>query len=137
MAGNGTKNAARPPALEAAAGTIVPRPSHQDWNRVAELFSPIKLRAEQLARFATTEGSDTEPWDVLLSMLAIDEHHALEMLGKRTGLEYVTEPRLQDSAQKYFESVPADISRQHQVAGVSVEHGVVTIASAQPMLPGV
>ncbi|MBU6411981.1 MAG: GspE/PulE family protein [Planctomycetes bacterium] len=142
MAGTGTNGNGKAPALEAVSGGSgavlqIPKPSHQDWGRVAELFSPIKLRPEQLARFAGTEGSDNEPWDVLLSMLAIDEHHALEMLAKRTGLEYAAEPRLQDSAQRYFESVPADISRQHQVAGVSVEQGVVTIASAQPMMPGV
>ncbi|MDX2146093.1 MAG: GspE/PulE family protein [Planctomycetota bacterium] len=108
-----------------------------DWNRVAELFGPLKLKPDHLKRFPLTEGSDNEPWDVLLSMLAIDEHQALELLSKRTGLPYLSDPRLSESAARFFERVPPDVARQHQVAGMESDGHAMTIATAQPMLPSV
>src|SRR5688572_20420994 len=83
-----------------------------DWSRVAELFGPLRVAPEQLRKFPTEAGSDDEPWDVLLSMLAIDEHTALLKLSERTGLRFVPEPRLQESASRFYEVVPADVARR-------------------------
>ncbi len=82
-----------------------------DWNRIADLFGPFKISAEQLRQFPKSPGSDEEPWDVLLSMLAIDEHSALKTLSDRTGLEYAPEPRLDESASRFYETVPAAAAR--------------------------
>jgi hypothetical protein len=62
--------------------------------RLAKLFEPLPISADKLRQFARTEGSDEEPWDVLLSMLAIDEHQALDLLSQRTGMPFDVEPRL-------------------------------------------
>lgn len=80
-------------------------------------MGPLKMSADQLKRFAQTEGSDAEPWDTLLTMLAIDEHKALELLAQRTGLEYVNEPRVHENASRFLELVPPDVARQHQSRG--------------------
>src|SRR6185295_18036764 len=85
-----------------------------DWARVAQTLGPLRLPIEQLKRFPLTEGSDEEPWDVLLGLLAMDEHQALELLAQRTGLAFVSEPRLQESAGRFYEVVTPDIARQHQ-----------------------
>ena len=108
-----------------------------EWARVAELLAPIKITPEQLARFQKAEGSDDEPWDLLLSMLALDEHHALEALAKRTGLKYANEPKLTESAARFYEVVPPDVSRQHHVAGVESDGNVMIVAISQPMTPTV
>jgi general secretion pathway protein E len=110
-----------------------------DWANVATLMGPLKMSADQLKRFAQTEGSDAEPWDTLLTMLAIDEHKALELLAQRTGLEYVNEPRVHENASRFYELVPPDVARQHHVAGIeSIGSGagaVMVIATAQPLSP--
>src|SRR3954462_1521595 len=80
-----------------------------DWGRVAELLGELGAPAEQLRRFPMEPGSDDEPWDVLLSMLAIDAHTALQKRGERTGLRFIAEPRLHESASRFYEMVPADI----------------------------
>ena len=108
-----------------------------EWARVAELLAPIKITPEQLARFQKAEGSDDEPWDLLLSMLALDEHHALEALAKRTGLKYANEPKLTESAARFYEVVPPDVSRQHHVAGVESDGNVMIVTISQPMTPTV
>lgn len=124
--GNGEATPARPGVLALA-----------DPSWVAELFGPLKLTPEQVRQFPTIEGSDTEPWDVLLSMLALDEHQALDLLSKRTGLKFVGEPRLHESAGRFYEVVPADVARQHHVAGVESDGSSMTVATAQPMHPAV
>jgi general secretion pathway protein E len=108
-----------------------------EWNRVAELFGPLKVRPDQLRRFPLQEGSDSEPWDVLLSMLALDEHHALELLAQRTGLRFLPEPRLVESAARFYEIVEPDFARQHQVAGLESDGHVMTVVTSQPMQPAV
>jgi general secretion pathway protein E len=108
-----------------------------DWNRVADLFGPLRIPADQLRSFPLEPGSDTEPWDVLLSMLALDEHAALSRLAERTGLRYIAEPRLQESARRFYELVPPQAARQHSVAGLESDGHTMTVATAQPMQPAV
>jgi general secretion pathway protein E len=109
--------------------------SVKDLARVAEVFGPLPVSAEQLRQFPKIEGSDEEPWDVLLQMLAIDEHQALELLAKRTGLKYSAEPRPQESANRFYEVVPAELSRSKLVAGLESDGSAMTVATAQPMQP--
>jgi len=109
----------------------------QEWGRIAQLLGPLKLSPEQLRQFPRVDGSDVEPWDVLLSMLALDEHQGLELLGQRTGLPYVAEPRHQESATRFYEVVPPDIARQFHVAGLSSDGHRMMVATAQPMQPSV
>src|SRR5687768_9951727 len=106
-----------------------------DLPRVAQLFGPLAVSPEQLRQFPQVEGSDEEPWDVLLSMLAMDEHHALELLAKRTGLRFVAEPRGQESASRFYELVPAEVARTRHVAGLESDGTVMSVATAQPMQP--
>jgi general secretion pathway protein E len=108
-----------------------------EWSRVARAFEGFGLSAEQLKQLARAPGSDDEPWDVMLSMLAIDEHQALSMLAKRTGLRFDAEPKLDDSASRYYELVPGDLSRSHHVAGIASDELGVIIATAQPMQPAI
>ncbi len=108
-----------------------------DWQRVAEVFGPLRLSADQLKTFARIDGSDDEPWDVLLQSLALDEASALRLLADRTGLEYRAEPRLTESAGRFYELVPADTARQASVACVECDEGVFTVATSRPMQPSV
>ncbi len=108
-----------------------------DLARLVPLFGPLKVTAEQLRQFRSAEGSDSEPWDVLLSMLAIDEHQALELLSQRTGLPYIPEPRLSESAARYYETIPPEVARTHLCAGVESDGFSMTVATAQPMQPAV
>ncbi|GJQ29444.1 MAG: type II secretion system protein GspE [Phycisphaerae bacterium] len=137
MASHGTSKgllARRGTAPVADAGEA---PSASELARVAELFAPLPLSAEQARQFALVEGSDEEPWDVLLQMLALDEHQALEMLAKRTGLSFVAEPRMHESASRFYEVVPADVARGRLCAGLESDGQVMKVATAQPMQPGV
>jgi general secretion pathway protein E len=110
-----------------------------EWTRVATLMGSLKISPDQARRFSQTEGSDVEPWDSLLTLLAIDEHKALELLGQRTGLEFINEPRVDENASRFYELVPPDVARQHHVAGIeSLGAGpgaVMVVATAQPMSP--
>jgi general secretion pathway protein E len=108
-----------------------------DWNRVAELLGPLDATAEQLRRFAAEQGSDSDPRDVLLSMLAIDEHSALTKLAERTGLRFIAEPKLQESASRFYETVPGEIARRHHIAGLDSDGRVMTVVTAQPMQPAI
>ena len=113
------------------------KPDSRELARVAELFGPLKLSPEQIAQFREVEGSDTEPWDVMLSMLALDEHQALELLAKRTGLRYIAEPRNQESANRFYELIPGETARQYHVAGLESDGQRMTVATAQPLQPAV
>ncbi|MEM9166046.1 MAG: GspE/PulE family protein [Planctomycetota bacterium] len=109
--------------------------------RAADSFGPLRLSPDQLRAFASTPGSDEEPWDTMLAMLATDEQRALELLSERTGLPFVAEPRLEESAARFYELVPADIARTHHIAGLELvgepgEHAMI-VATAQPMQPSV
>lgn len=126
--------------------------SDGDWTLVAEQFAlsieggpsvpgggsgGLELKPEQLRSFPKLPGSDDEPWDVLLSMLAMDEHTALEKLSARTGLGLEVEPRFNESASRFYELVPASMARERLVAGLSSDGHVMTCATAQPMQPAV
>jgi general secretion pathway protein E len=106
-----------------------------DWNRIAQLLGPLDAAPDQLRRFPTEPGSDSEPWDVLLSMLAIDEHTALTRLAERTGLRFIAEPKLQESASRFYEVIPGEIARRHHIAGLESDGRAMTIITAQPMQP--
>ena len=71
-----------------AAPTGLAAPSG-DWTLVAQLLGPLGADPDTLRRFPLEQGSDEEPWDVLLSLLAIDELTALQKLAERTGLRFV------------------------------------------------
>ncbi len=105
--------------------------------RVAELLLPLKADPDALRRFRADPGADDEPWDVLLSTLAIDEHTALAAWAARAGARFVPEPKLSESASRFFERIPASFARRHHVAGVESDAGFMTIATAQPMQPAV
>ncbi len=104
---------------------------------LAEQLGGLRLSPEQLRMFRNAEGSDTEPWDVMLSLLAMDEQQALTKLGERTGLSYINEPRLQESSSRFYESVPPDLARQQHIAGLSSDGHAMTVATAQPLQPAV
>ncbi|HED53056.1 MAG TPA: type II secretion system protein GspE [Phycisphaerales bacterium] len=109
--------------------------------RAAAAFGRLKLTPEQLRAFPNTPGSDEEPWDVMLTLLAKDEHTALEELSDRTGLPFLPDPRLEESAARFYELVPPDIARLHHIAGLEQvgepgSHAMI-VATAQPMQPSV
>ncbi|MEQ8850854.1 MAG: GspE/PulE family protein [Phycisphaerales bacterium] len=116
-----------------------PMPNGQDerFERIARMFAPLSAKAEHFRHFASMPGADEEPWDILLSTTATDEHTGLEALAKQYGLEYEPEPRLDDSAERFFDRVPASAARQHQVAGLRREGRTMVVATSQPMQPGV
>jgi general secretion pathway protein E len=97
----------------------------------------MRLSGDQLKAFARLDGSDDEPWDVMLQALALDEASALKLLADRTGLEYRAEPKLGESASRFYELVPADTARQASVAAIEVDDGVYTVATSRPMQPSV
>jgi general secretion pathway protein E len=108
-----------------------------DWARVAEAFGELRVSPAQARALARTEGSDDQPWDTLLQTLALDEATALRTLAERTGLAFVAEPRLTGSAGAFYETVPAELAREHNIAGLSSDQGVLTVATGQPMQPSV
>jgi general secretion pathway protein E len=112
-----------------------------DARRIAELSGALAIRPDIVRAFPTTDGTDEEPWDMLLSMLAVDEHQALNLLSQRTGLAFVPEPRLGESAGRFYEVVPPGMARQQHVAALSCDgppgHQIMTVATAQPMQPAV
>ncbi len=131
-----TKNCLAAPSPRAPA--IAPGNSAlgtRDRARIAELFGNFSLKPDQVGAFPQLPGSDSEPWDTILSMLAIDEHAGLEKLSQRTGLPMVSEPKPGDSARLFYELVPGSLAREHQVAGVHSDGSVMTVATSQPMQP--
>src|SRR5436190_23839892 len=88
-----------------------------DLPRIAQLFGPLVVTAEQLRQFPKIDGSDEEPWDVLLSMLAMDEHQALDLLARRTGLRFVPEPRIHESSGRFSNLLPPTRPRHRPCAG--------------------
>ena len=125
---NGTaETPAHTPAVRAA----------QDWPRVADLLGPLKIAPDKLKQLPRLEGSDAEPWDALLQMLAVDEHRALELYAQRTGLRFVPEPKVAESASRFFEFIPPDVARQFHVGGLESDGVVMTVITAQPLQPAV
>ena len=129
------KPASKPPGgvAESGRGGVLSR----EWSRVAEVFGPLRVTGDQLRAFQQAEGSDEEPWDTLLSTLAMDEHVALELLSRRTGLAFRAEPRLEESASKFFEVISPDVARRHNVVGIDSDGTTMTVATAQPFQPAV
>jgi len=123
------------PAPDAGRGSTAL--SRSDAARVAAMFGPLDVSPEHIRAFPTQPGSDEEPWDVLLSMLAVDEHTALTKFSKRTGLDFLPEPRLSESASKFYETVPPSVARNHHVAGLESDGRAITIVTANPMQPAV
>ena len=109
----------------------------EDWSRVAQVFGDLKLSPEQARAFPLIEGSDDQPWDVLLQTLAMDEATALRKLADRTGLAYIAEPKLNESASRFFELIPADLAREQSVAALESDGVVMIVATSQPMQPSV
>ena len=122
----GGKNAAGTPA-ERREGPVA------NWAMIARNFGELELKPEQLRTFPQLPGSDDEPWDVLLSMLAADEHTALGKLAARTGLPMDHEPRLNDSAARFYELVPASVARERLVAGIESDGTVMTVKNGNPI----
>ncbi len=132
--GTGGNGARRAPGAQPAPGSAL---ATADWARIARRFGQLEIKPEQLRSFPQLPGSDEEPWDVLLSMLALDEHTGLAKLAERTGLPLEAEPKLQESASKFYELVPPNLARERLVAGLSSDGHVMTVATAQPMQPAV
>ncbi|MCA9271957.1 MAG: Flp pilus assembly complex ATPase component TadA [Phycisphaerales bacterium] len=109
----------------------------QRLEKAAASFGKLRLSADHLRTFAEAPGSDDEPWDVVLSLLATDEQRAMELLSERTGLPFVAEPRLEESAVRFYELVPPDIAREHHLAGLEQVGSAMVVATAQPMQPSV
>ena len=112
-------------------------PSAVELSRLVQLLAPLPVSAEQLKAFPAIDGSDAEPWDVLLSILALDEHQGLQMLAQRTGLRFVSEPSLSESASRFYEVVPPSVARNKLVAGLESDGNTMTVVTAQPMQPAV
>ncbi|MDX9910615.1 MAG: GspE/PulE family protein [Phycisphaerales bacterium] len=120
------------PSTEAASG-----PSPGELARVSRVMGALGLGPEQVRQFPLVPGSDDEPWDVMLQMLALDEHAALTRYAERTGLAFIAEPKLEDSASKFYEMIAPDLARRHQLAGVSSDGRTMRVATSQPMQPSI
>lgn len=102
---------------------------------VARALRVPRLTADALLAFREMPGSDSEPWDMLISAMATDEQSSLKLLAERTGLPFVAEPRLSDSALRFYELVPPNVARERHVGAVESDGRSMTIATAQPMQP--
>ncbi len=102
---------------------------------VARALRVPRLTADALRAFREMPGSDTEPWDMLISAMATDEQSSLKLLAERTGLPFVAEPRLSESALRFYELVPPNVARERHVGGVESDGRSMTVATAQPMQP--
>lgn len=102
---------------------------------VARALRVPRLTADALLAFREMPGSDSEPWDMLISAMATDEQSSLKLLAERTGLPFVAEPRLRESALRFYELVPPNVARERHVGGVESDGRSMTVATAQPMQP--
>jgi general secretion pathway protein E len=137
---NGKPASPAAPTNGAAAVARAPAAVGDDESRLrplADLLAPVGVKADFLRRFAEQQGSEEEPWDVLLSAGATDEHTALEGLARQLGVPFDPDPKPGESAEKFYERVPAGAARRHHIAGLRSDGRVMTIASAQPMQPSV
>jgi len=130
--GAGRNGGAGSGASGAGLGSTEPaRPD--DWGLVSEAFGALRIPPDALRQYAGAEGSDDEPWDLMLQASAMDEQTALAKLAERAGLRVEPEPRLEESSTRFYEMVPPSMAREHSIAGVSASHGVIRIATSQPM----
>ncbi|MEM9084139.1 MAG: hypothetical protein AAGB34_11130, partial [Planctomycetota bacterium] len=100
-----------------------------------DFLEALGVNGELLERFAQTDGADEEPWDVLLTLNATDEQTALVRLADRLGIEFVEEPRLEESAETFYEVIPGSLARRHHVAGISSDGETMRVATAAPLQP--
>ena len=107
------------------------------WNDAARAFGDIKLSGDQLRAFASIEGSEDEPWDVMLQTLAIDESSALKLLASRTGLGFIAEPKLNESSSRFYELIDQNDARASSVACYEYNDGAFVIATSRPLQPSV
>lgn len=107
------------------------------WEDAARALGTFKLSGDQLKVFASIDGSDDEPWDVMLQSLALDESSALKLLSERTGLAYEQDPKLTDSASRFYELINPTKARSVQVACIERDGPVFVIATSRPMQPSV
>lgn len=107
------------------------------WDEAARSFGAIRMSGDQLKAFASIPGSDDEPWDVMLQTLAMDEAGALKMLAHRTGLEFRPDPKLTESASKFYELVDPDDARAASVACITYDQGAYVVATSRPLQPSV
>jgi general secretion pathway protein E len=114
---------------------VAPTDVARNWQRVAQTLGDLAPRVEQLKSFPDLPGSDAEPWDTLLGLLAIDEHQALAKLAERTGLRFESEPRLSESAARFYELVTPGAARRHLYAGLASDGQVMHVATSQPFQP--
>ena len=103
--------------------------------RVADAFAPVPVRPEQLKGFGELPGADEEPWDLLLSTTATDEHTALQALAERLGVPFEPEPRPSETAERFYEVIPASAARHHHFSGLWSDGRIMKIATAQPLQP--
>ncbi len=101
------------------------------------IFGALPVRDEHLRAVSSAPGADEEPWDALLSTIGMEEHTALATLARRVGLAFDADPTAHPSASAFFERVPADVARQHQLAGINSDGRTMTIVTSQPMQPAV
>ena len=126
-------NIANPSPADDAPAPLPARPA----GAAGGLFGPLQVRDEHLRALASIPGADEEPWDALLSTLGAEEHGALQALANRCGLPYDSEPLSHPSSTLFFEKVPADVARQHQIAGIHTDGRSMTVVTSQPMQPAV
>tara|TARA_R110002096_G_scaffold344921_2_gene537959 strand:+ start:229197 stop:230909 length:1713 start_codon:yes stop_codon:yes gene_type:complete len=107
------------------------------WDDASRALGPLKLSGDQLRAFASIDGSDDEPWDVMLQSLALDETSALKLLAQRTGLAFEPEPKLSESASRFYELIDPTKARSVQVACIERDGPVFVIATSRPMQPSV
>ncbi|HVZ95103.1 MAG TPA: hypothetical protein VG797_11400, partial [Phycisphaerales bacterium] len=105
--------------------------------QVVEAIKPLNIRPEQMRGFGALPGADEEPWDLILTASATDEHAALEGLARRYGLPFESEPKANESAERFYERIPAQAARRHQVAGLRSDGHSMVVATSQPMQPAV
>ena len=116
-------------------GAVDPTKEIVSWSRVGHVFADLGLSGDKLAQFARAEGSDEAPWDTMIQLMASDEQTALERFAERCGLPFETEPRLEDSAMRFYEVIPPDLARALTIGGVASDGHVMTVATGQPMQP--
>tara|TARA_R110002073_G_scaffold147687_1_gene300471 strand:- start:54851 stop:56563 length:1713 start_codon:yes stop_codon:yes gene_type:complete len=107
------------------------------WDDASRALGPLKLSGDQLRAFASIDGSDDEPWDVMLQSLALDETSALKLLAQRTGLAFEPEPKLSESSSRFYELIDPTKARSVQVACIERDGPVFVIATSRPMQPSV
>ncbi len=126
---NGTRNA----GSELAAR----EPSADELRHIGRVMGDLGLTGEQIRQFRLAPGSESEPWDVMLQLMAMDELQALKRLSERTGIPFMAEPKVESSASHFYETIHPDVARQHLVGAMSSDGQVMTVATGRPLMPAV